>query len=236
MGGQGTINDAIYTTGEIQPAGSGVLQSFVRLDDSANSGTWEGHNTSGRPLENDENTSPTFTRDLLTSDVPLVDIGGVLYREFLFDINENMPGGLLNLNEVRIYQSDTASLTANNTTKDTLGTLIYNMDGLPGGGLPLGPDNTVVLDWNLIGGGSGKSDMFLYVPDSNFLDLDYVYLWSGAGIVPPEGGEENAGFEEWAVQERNPIDVPEPGTLTLLSVGLLSIGLTNLARRRRKAA
>ena len=46
-----------------------------------------------------------FTRELLLSDVPLVDIGGSLYREFLLDINEAASDNkkLLSLDELQFY-------------------------------------------------------------------------------------------------------------------------------------
>jgi len=50
-----------------QATGSGVIDSFVRI--STNDLIEEGYNTSGRPVPYDENTSPTFTHDLLLSEV-----------------------------------------------------------------------------------------------------------------------------------------------------------------------
>ncbi len=93
-------------------AGSGVLKSFVRV--SANTDTVHGYNTSGRPMEFDENTSPTFTHDLPLSVIPLsyfdVDGDGVdeAFRQFRLDINENDTdlGRWLSLDTVEVWQSN----------------------------------------------------------------------------------------------------------------------------------
>src|SRR5262249_3615353 len=71
----GTINGARFQLANPQPTGSGVIDSFVRLNPGGRATTEQGYNTSGRPLRFDENSSPQFTRDLLLSSVPLVTIG-----------------------------------------------------------------------------------------------------------------------------------------------------------------
>src|SRR5687767_3912253 len=76
----GIINGAIYQNFNITPAGSGNLNSFVRI--SANTDIVQGYNTSGRPTAFDENSSPTFTHDLTFGEIPTKTISGVQYKEF----------------------------------------------------------------------------------------------------------------------------------------------------------
>src|SRR6266850_397061 len=80
----GTINGALFTTNVQQPTGSGVIHSFVRI--GSNQNVESGYNTDGRPLQFDENSSPTFTRSLPVADLQAVTIAGVSYYQFLLDI------------------------------------------------------------------------------------------------------------------------------------------------------
>ena len=66
-------------------------------------GSEQGYNTDARPLQFDENKSPQFTRSLTLGEVPVVNVGGVEYREFLLDINQKSSASLLSLDEVRVF-------------------------------------------------------------------------------------------------------------------------------------
>ena len=59
-GASGTIGGAIFQQGDTQPAGSGVIHSFVRIHGLGNVFQEQGYNTDARPLQFDENSSPTF--------------------------------------------------------------------------------------------------------------------------------------------------------------------------------
>jgi hypothetical protein len=190
-GSAGMINDAIFRQYDARPTGTGVINSFVRLQAAGAKATVEqGYNTDARPLQFDENKSPQFTRSLHLGDVPLVNIGGVPYREFLLDINQKSSQPLLSLDELRLYVSDSASLTGYNAAAKTLGGLapVYDLDA--------GGDNWVKLDYRL-NSGSGAGDMLFYVPDRLFGasgSAANVYLYSKFGVNLAG----NAGFEEWA--------------------------------------
>ncbi len=208
------INGALFTQSDAAntSAGTGLISAFVRL--STNNLFERGYNTSFRPLEFDENSSPTFTRDLTLSEVPIafVDIDGDMILEpayeFQLDINENNPTSLLSLHTVEIYISDTAGLTGYDFGGNA--TLVYDMDA--------GGDNIVHLDYSLEEG-SGKADMFLYVPIDVLGfppdDDTYVYFYSefGATLDPTDpdydadchGYGQDDGFEEWAVREPDPL-------------------------------
>ena len=159
------VQGEIFRENDIGPTGSGVLQPFVRLGAS---GIEQGYNTTGRPVPFDEDTSP-FTHDLLLSAVPIFNVNGTLYREFVLDINESSGGSnaLLSLDVVQIYLSNTPSQTT--TTVSSLGSPVYDLDA---GGI----DRFVKLDYSL-NSGSGSGDMRLFVPDSLFsTSYTYVYL------------------------------------------------------------
>jgi hypothetical protein len=189
-GAFGEINGAIYRQFSPQPTGTGFIDSFVRLQaKGAGAQTEQGYNTDARPLQFDENRSPQFTRSLLLSSVPLVDIGGVTYREFLLDINQKASQPYLSLDHLRLYQGNAPDVTGYDATTNLLAGLspVYDMTA--------GGDNWVQLNARL-SHGSGSGDMLLYVPNSDFTgSASYVYLYSNFGAHYMA----NSGFEEWAV-------------------------------------
>jgi hypothetical protein len=221
----GTLNNAIFQ--EIDPndpAGTGVLNSFVRLQSPGNSTVEEGYNTDGRPLQFDENNSPQFTRSLKLSDVPIFTIGGVEYRQFVLDINEpnatkkDPAKPLIDLEKLQIFLGNAGNLV-NYPTFGGNAVKIFDLDS--------NGDNTVKLsDSNA---GSGRSDLLTFIPNSLFTGSNqYVYLYSKFS-----GAE--GGFEEWAVQvkeetENPPKSVPEPASVA--GLGLVG-GAMAFARRRK---
>src|SRR5262245_26776844 len=57
------INGAIFQQSDMQPTGTGHIDSFLRIQGAAAHGeVQEGYNTDARPLQFDENKSPNFTR------------------------------------------------------------------------------------------------------------------------------------------------------------------------------
>ncbi|MFL5245575.1 MAG: PEP-CTERM sorting domain-containing protein [Gemmataceae bacterium] len=242
-----------------QPTGSGVIQSFVRVNPggSPNQTFERGYNTTGRPLQFDENTSATFTHDLLLSDIPTVTgQSGIVYRVFLLDINQTNSSPLLNLNEIQIFQTNTASLLGA-TGVDASGvgplsfgsnaTLIYDLQGIPRSSTL----ETILMDYSL-NSGSGSGDIYAYIPDSLFdASKQYVTLYSQFG-TPPGPALANDGYEEWAVVNGSPTQppppppppppplisgVPEPASVILLSLGgLFGLGSLSLKRRRQRIA
>ncbi len=222
-GSSGSINNAVFQQFSPQPTGTGVLNTFLRIQaDSVE----QGYNTDFRNVEFDQ-TNDIHTRSLLLDEVPKVIIGGVVYREFLLDINESSNTPLLSLNDVQLFLGSQPNLA----TYANLGTPIYKMDA--------GGNNSVKLDYSL-NSGSGSGDMLMYVPQANF-DLgagDYVYLYSRMGQpIPGDAADvsSDAGFEEWSAGKKGPrgtiipVSVPEP-TLT----PLLILGASLLTRRRRR--
>jgi hypothetical protein len=222
-GGSGSLQPGIdlFTTTDSQSTGTGVIQSFVRI--STNNDTVQGYNTDARPLQFDENSSPQFTRSLQLSNVPTVTIGGVVYREFLLDINQTGADPLISLNELQIFMGNTgspigATVGAGGTLNfGSQATLIYDMDA--------NGDNTIELNY-LLNAGSGSGDLFVYIKDSLFTGGTNVTLYSKFG----DPNNNNDGFEEWAVRTTTTVQTPEPTSITLLGSGLL--GLYFVVRRR----
>ena len=222
-GASGFIGSAFFTTTDSQSTGSGVIDSFVRIQDP--NGPADGYNATARPVMPDVNSSPTFTHDIPLSAVPEVTLGGIVYYEFLLDINQNSNDPLLSLDELQIY---TRSSALPNDGADTLAELIaapsilrYDLDaGVAGTG------NRVLLNYNF-NSGSGSGDLFVYIPKWAGADEShFLYLYSLFGEDNNGDFSENDGYEEWAIRTTTPVNIPDGGvTMTLLGSALLGISM-----------
>ena len=201
---------AIVQQTDAQPTGTGVIQSFVRVQGAANGGGSEqGYNTDARPLQFNENKSPVFTRSLQVGDVPVITVGGVAYREFLLDVNQKASASKISLDEVRVYTCGQPKLTEYNAITKTLAGMATRFD------LDANGDVAVILDARL-NSGSGSGDMFLLVPNTAFAGTaptDYIYLYSKFGVQA--GATANGGFEEWAVRETDGGTTTPEGTASI---------------------
>ncbi|MBW0158070.1 hypothetical protein, partial [Sedimentimonas flavescens] len=212
--------DGALFSNDAAGAGTGLINPFVRI--STNDPVEEGYNTSDRPLDYDENSSPNFTRDLFYGDIPVVTLyddegNAVQYLEFRLDINEPDSGATsyLSLDEVQIYLSNEQVPSGDPGLVDLSDyELVWSLDELDANGEIL-VDNWIALDYTLQAG-SGVSDMIMYVPLSSFeeanFDLNdgtYVTLYSKFGdqddyVVDGElvaDWTNNSGFEEWSVRQ-----------------------------------
>jgi hypothetical protein len=230
----------IVTNTTLQPTGTGVIDSFLRIQQT---GQERGYNTSaGTPLDD---VGGIFTRNLQLGAIPTVTIGGVVYREFLLDVNQ-ITNGTISLNQVQIFTSSaavgTAYTLAEASPTQNAEISFANANEV----FQLSSRNTSAATSYEIaidsGHGSGSGDMYLYVKDSLFTGLGagtYVTLFSQLGL-PPGYYPSNAGFEEWAVMGTGggggPTVVPVPPALILLASGVPVVWISGFFRRRKPAA
>jgi hypothetical protein len=235
-GATGTATAAVggtFIVEQISPqsTGTGVIDPFVRIQRNNDE---EGYNTSaGTPMD----TKPPegFTRALLLSEIPIVNKGGVDYRQFLLDINENSGSDneLLRLDQIQIFMSNGQApdgLSSSGTPPALVwagGTQIFLMSSGAN-------SDQIELDFSL-NAGSGSGDMFLYVRSSLFVGGTNVTMYSHFGHPPPQDGWDSSdGFEEWAVlKAANPPTVPEPTSLLLVGLGLVGLAADRVRRSRQ---
>jgi hypothetical protein len=216
-----------------------------------------GYNTDGHTALYLNQQRPEWNTLLRVGDLAQINIGGINYYGFELDANE--PSGsekdgssksLLSLDNIRIYTSstDNTGQVQNDQSKlenpSPLGTLRFALnDPLQTGGnykinnwVKLDATTDGIADTQGHNGGSGFSDLIVYIPVSDFAgaspnDFLTFYNLNGAHFnADAQGNAAEAGFEEW----RAVVGVPEPNTVAFLSLGLVTLGFT--AARRRKVA
>jgi hypothetical protein len=214
----GTINGAQFVFTTQQPTGTGVIQPFLR---EQNTPVEQGYNTSGGTPFDDK--AGRWTHDLTFSDLQAsqVTLGGVSYFKLLLDVNE--PGGnksLISLDQLQLYTSSVGSQTT--TSVGSLGTLRYTFNS----------GDSVLLNASR-NHGSGSGDMYAYIPTSDFAGTktsDFVYLYARFGNTD----NSQAGFEEWALVNAAPI--PEMNALLPIIIFFAAAFATQYLRRCRARA
>lgn len=222
------INGATFSQGSIQPAGSGVIDPFVRLN--TNNNQEQGYNTTVNNVFDNDQTD-TWNHAIAVGQVGFIDVdptaGENWVMRFILDINEPNADSkqLLNLDEVQIFLSTSANqsvetFTASGLVNFASSALVYRMDAPNAGVNPSPPApylNTVILDYNNASG-QGETDMTLDIPktmfDAAFTTLGlttagaknnaFIYLYSAFGSPfannTPPGTINDSAYEEWAKQ------------------------------------
>jgi len=229
---------ALFYTMTEQPVGTGYIDPFLRLQAG---GTEQGYNTSDQDYQFDQKDPINYTHDIQLKDVPIVEIDGVEYRQFLLDINEtnSRKGKYISLDDLQIFLLNDGMANEYDSATRTLegSTAVYDLDfGI------VAPDTQWIKLNYALNGGSGNGDMIAYIPNSFFTGADpnmYLYLYSRFGLnEAADYSNSDAGFEEWWV-DRSLLDnpppppdtVPEPTGLALLGLGVVAAAYRRQRRR-----
>lgn len=239
-----------------QPTGTGVFDPFLTLDANGQTSTGDNrieqaYNSQGHNALYLDGHRPHWNTTLRVGDLASITINNFKYYGFILDSNE--PGGdksTISIDNIRIYTSatDTTSLVGDNINNlNSLGALRWAMNNpLFTGTGAFDIDKWIKLDSNQenIGrgsnGGSGMSDMILYVPETAFAGAnpnDYVWFYNLNGVhySADKYLAAQAGFEEWsAVVKVGSTPVPEGGSMLVLLGSTLLVTAT-LGRRYRRS-
>ena len=218
----GTVNGALFEIGSIHPAGTGVFEPFLTIQ---NNGMEQGYNASNNNF--DTKRVPQWNHEIRFSDLQQTTINGVAYFGFAIDVNEPNGGGKddISLLGLSLYTSSTiqnsTSTNKNGVFNGSLGTLRYD----------LGNNEVYYVDQHR---GSGESDINVYIPVSLFAGTqanDYVYMyqrWGGADSMSEGGFEETrliAGITP----------IPELSSFFPIIGLMVAVGATSALRRRKMA-
>jgi hypothetical protein len=215
----GDINGALFFATQQQPAGTGFIDPFLRIQEKQFE---QGYNTDGG-FPFDDKQPHNFQHSLFLPDLTATIFNGKAYLVFMLDSNQNgnsYTQHTLEMTALQIFTTnDPNQTTTSFNSKGILqlnGTLVYNLG-----------NNDVLTTAT----GSGKADMFMYIPVSLVQTGElYLVLYSAFGNSIPSNG----GFEEWVFI---PGTAPIPEMATLFPVvGLIVAVLSTRVLRRRKIA
>lgn len=234
-GAVGQIHGALFFQTDPQSTGTGTIHTFMRMQSPGNGTVEHAYNTTANHVLDNTNDDP-HNHEVLLGDIPVVNISGIDYLQFLLDIAEpnanrhdaTLP--LISLDEIQVFLS--AIPNQNVTAFDANGVL--QLDGSLVYRLDAQVDSHILLDASL-NSGNGSGDMFAYIPTALFPSDagPYLYLYSRFG----EHQGATGSFEEWAYlrstvfKAASSAVVPEPTTMTLLSLGVA--GFLGARRKRR---
>jgi hypothetical protein len=206
---QGTVNGAIFAATDLQPTGTGIFRPFLRAQQHGNIPGEQGYNTDGSFPFNDKHPH-NFQHSLQMSSLREFNISGVEYYKFTLDANQSgKTGHNFSLDQLQIYTSNNGAQTTESFNPD--GTVAFDATTHLAYTLNLGggTTNNVLTT----GTGSGKADMFAFIPVTDFVPAKYVILYFASGTNLKTTG----GFEEWKAAT-----TPDGGTTAILLGGALT--------------
>lgn len=213
----GFIGDALFM--QYSDAPTGNIDPFLTISADTQGHPQRGYNTDTAFGNYDEIYAAGKTHAIRLSEVPVANVDGIDYREFLLDINQSVQSQL-SIDQIEIYLEATENISSHGG----LSNLIYALNEPVVAPLDAGESSYdyILLDDSA---GSGKGDMLALIPDAMFtgLDTQFVYMYSLTGL----GLDGTDGFEEWGLSTEGAL-IPEPATICLLGLG----GLALLKRRR----
>ncbi|MEP7364528.1 MAG: PEP-CTERM sorting domain-containing protein [Acidobacteriota bacterium] len=247
-------------------SGTGVFPSFLRMQttqgaNAEHPGIEDGFNSNGVALnDEDAGNGHQHTHDVLLSQLGIYTIDGASYYEFILDWNEPNSGSQRDLIIQQLLfvagpggqsLADPEAAFASGGLK---GERFYNFSLDMATGEPGGPfEGFRVYDANQ---GSGFADFRIQIPTSLLSSLNLaqdstnliLYARMGNAEAKDAVGVAEGTFEEFSFRAQNacvgeqceqppPLgDVPEPGTLLLLGVGLSTMGMMRKLRTKKKPA
>jgi len=217
----GTANGAIFSANSPQPTGTGVIDPFLR---EQNTPSETGINTSISSPPLDDKPGP-WTHDLTVGQLSTVTSHGVDYYKFSLDANQeaNAP---ISLTTFKIFVTSGSPFTTASALTGMISSGTNLRFDMNGGVTQYRVDITSQ-------NGSGSGDMSVLVPKSAIGTSGNLYLYAGFGVdANGNGYASNDGYEEWYAQEGGNFTVPDGGmTLALLGTSFCGLGL--FARRRK---
>ncbi|MFC1982624.1 hypothetical protein ACFLV5_02415, partial [Chloroflexota bacterium] len=202
-GASATINGARFEAySPAVAAGTGTFPSFLKLSD--NTPVVEGYNSDYKNNEKEFDEVPAHTEHVILAEVAATfkDFGEVgdpqLYREFQLDVDQvsGDPDGKITLDELEIWVTDNEPSTvptyyyADFPNYAISGaTLVWELDD--------GADNWVIVNGNL-SAGSGKKDVYVWIPNSVFDVPNNTYLIFYSRFGGDSTFPNNDGPEEWS--------------------------------------
>jgi hypothetical protein len=245
---------AIYTNdANLTNVGSGLINPFLTVQkNDTESGFSTDADGNDLPLDDKRNNSNTFTNTFSLDNLGTVTIGTTSYYEFFLDVNEpdSDPSKYISLDYLNIYDTGSSSAVTLGS-----GTTLADLDTTYGSPTYSLGDNSLILNYDLFKGSGNGYDMELLIPVTVFASVTTSNRLVFANVFGQSGGTVSGagtadGFEEWAYLRGTascppgttgtppncvkvpPQDIPEPGVIALLGMGLFGLGATALRRRK----